>query len=190
MAKRKSLYKDTDFKNVKKEIEKNIVYLKKQTIESFTDDLDWNTTSNGGRILIVVASIEQKLNSYITLIKDSIEQLSYIVAGEGVTDFVVNNLQVLKKMLERMHKYYDSTPPDKITTREYYEERTSKSGKTTKLKRIAANIPTQLTSRSKIQKIILQLQPEINSLENTIQEEIQLRGDKEIPLLYKLLNYA
>lgn len=182
MAKRKrSLYKNLDISAVKVELQRNINYIQSVDIEQIDDELDEDMTATGGKVLRVIASIEQKLDSLITLIKDSIDQLKYITDLEGADEFVEHSISALKDSLKMMQAYYDARPPESLQMRVHWVERKTKRG-SYQMKKIAANVPTQIKNRSKVLKIILDLQPTIAQIEEAREEEISLKGDKEIPI--------
>jgi hypothetical protein len=48
-----------------------------------------------------------------------------------------------------------------------------------------ANVPTQIKTRSRILKIILELQPKVATIEEAKGEELSIRGGKEVPWLMR-----
>lgn len=184
MAK-KNVYKNLDLTSTKVELSRNIGYLSTEDIHTLNDDIEVVQTATGPRPSII-ASIESKLDSYIVVVKDSILMLSSIISIENeVSDFVLNLIEKLETHLLDIEKYFEQRPPELIENREHFVTMYKKNRAGERIeysvKIIAANIPTQIKNRSKIQKIILELKPVIASIKDAKLEEQLLKGDKAMP---------
>jgi hypothetical protein len=187
MAKKKNPFQNLDLQQVKIELTRNVDYLASIQVEELQDDITDNVTAQGGVIPIVETSIEQKLDSYIVLIKDSVDQLKYITDIEQeVSVFVDTLLQKLKKHMKEIQDYFEKRPPESLCVRNWVMEKTNKkTGYTYQIKKLVANVPTQIKTRSRILKIILELQPKVATIEEAKGEELSIRGGKEVPWLMR-----
>lgn len=181
MAKKNNIYKNVELSTVKMELSRNVGYLSTVDISTLNDEIEIVHSGQGPRPT-VVASVEAKLDSYIVLIKDCITMLVTITTIEGeVSEYVENLIIKLEEHVKDIEHYFENRPPDSIQNREHFIEMESKKGYVYTIKIIAANIPTQIKNRSKIQKIILELKPIIASIKEARAEDKLLKGDKDIP---------
>lgn len=181
MAKRNP-YKNLDIDSLKRELLVNIEYLSSININALDDDIEIVTLATGSVAPSIVSSIEQKLDEYIMLIKDSIDQLNHITYIEQeVSEFVEKLIDKLEKLVLDLEEYFHRRPPGSTKLREHRIEMKSKRKGTYYVRKIAANIPTQNKNRSKILKIILQLKPIIQQIREMKEDEKLLKGNKEFP---------
>lgn len=172
MAKRKNRFEKVDLKTVREELRKNVDYLRNINVEAIEDEIDYITIAGGTQKPSIISSIEQKLNSFMVLTKASIEQLKYIVeADDQITLGSQDMLDFLKSYLIDMENYFKSRNPTSMSTRYKEVTCTNAKGKPYVVKLIGANVPTQLTTRTKILEIILQSQILVSQIENFQQEE-------------------
>lgn len=187
MAKKKNPFQSLDLAQVKIELTRNVEYLSSIDIEDLQDDITENITSNGGVVPIVESSIEQKLDSFVVLIKDSVDQLKYITDIEQeVSEYVDTLLQKLKIHMKEIQDYFEKRPPESLCVRNWVTMKTNRKTKHTyEMKKLVANIPTQIKTRSKILKIMLELQPKVAMIEEAKGDELTIRGGKAIPWLMR-----
>lgn len=183
MAKKKNPYQNLDLNFVKKELQKSVEYLSTINIEKLDDDIETVVNVRGGSSPTVISSIEQKLDSYVVTIKDSIIQLRHITSLEQeVSPFVEDLLIKLEKHIEHIESYFHARPLESIQNRDHFIPMTSARGKEYLARIIAANIPAQIKSRSKFLNIILDIKPIISNIKEAKAEEIKTRGGGEIPV--------
>lgn len=179
----KNSYLNLDLEKVKVELERNISYLAAIDIENLDDDIEWETDAyRVTPIPRIIATIEQKLSSFHSLIKDCISQLEVITKIEAsVSDFVIHCLDVLEDRLNSLMGYFENRPPESITVRTHFIDVTTAKGKTVTITKIAANIPKQIENKVSIQNKVLKLLPIINMLREDRKKEILVKGGKDIP---------
>ena len=195
MAKKESIYKNVDLKQVKRELTRNVEYLSTVNIETINDDIEEVTDFRGIPTPKIIATLEQKLDSYIVLIKESLEQLHTVMRIEStVTEDMGELIESLEEHMKLIETYFESRPPEEIQLREHIVSVTrmkkNKKGdyvEVTSIARlIAANIPAQIKTRVKIQKIILGLLPVLNDLREGRKDQKLLRGGGEMSPAMKL----
>jgi hypothetical protein len=148
VAQKKSSLTGINLELIKEEVSKNIEHIESANILDINDDIDFVPTQTGGTVPRVTTSIEQKMSSYVVLVKGSIDQFKYIVEVEQqVTSQSEILITRFKKILQNIRDYYKTNSQETISNREHLIERTSGKGKTYALKVLAANIPTQIVSR-------------------------------------------
>ena len=131
MAKKQNPFQSLDLGQVKIELERNVNYISLFVLEEIEDEFTWNTTANGGMQPVVTTSIEQKLDSFIVLLKDSIDQLKYITDIElSVSEFVSELLTKLESHMREIQDYFDKRPPESLTERELITSYENAKGKT------------------------------------------------------------
>ena len=118
MAKKESIYKNLDLKQVKLELKKNVEYLGVISIEEINDDIDSYPDFRQVEVPRIVASLEQKLDSYIVLIKESIEQLHTIMRIEQeVSNEMGFLLDQLEEHMKAIELYFERRHPETIENR-------------------------------------------------------------------------
>lgn len=183
MAKAKNPYQNLDLEFVKGELTKSVNYLAIIDIDSIDDEIETVVNVRGGSAPTVISSVEQKLDSYIVTIKDSITQLKYITSLEGeVSTFVESLLVKLEKHIFYIERYFLARPLSKIKNREHLIPMVTVKGKPYTARIIAANIPAQIKSRSKFLNIILSIKPVVSGIKEARTEELKTRGGAEIPV--------
>lgn len=184
MAKRvNNSYKSLDISQVKEELNKNIRFLSSVDITSISDDIEWETDFRGIQTPKVETSIEQKIETYILNVKDSIEQIQYIINQEKEVSLEVNEkLDIIQEHLSIVKNHIDSLNPNDITPRFFTMWLTSKKGVPYEVKKIAANKTKQHTFRQKIGKIVRELDPIIESIKENRKGSSLQRGGKQIPI--------
>lgn len=182
MAK-KNPYKNLDLEFVKKELTKNVRYLATITIDEIDDDIEVVVNTRGGSAPTIIASVEQKLESFIVMIKDSIVQLKHITSIEQcVSEFVEGLLEKLEEHIIQIENYFRARPPETIRNREHLIPMETSKGRQYYARMIAANIPAQIKTRSKMLNIILDIKPIVEGIKEARAEEMSLRGDVDIPV--------
>lgn len=183
MAKKQNPYKNLDLDFVKGELTKNVNYLSTINIDKIDDEIQTVVNVRGGSSPTVISSVEQKLDSYIVTIKDSITQLKHITGIEQeVSEFVETLLIKLETHIDKIEKYFHARPPETIENREHKIPMVSARGKPFVATIIAANIPAQIKTRSRILNIILDIKPIVENIKEARAEEISLRGGVDIPV--------
>ena len=192
MAKKDSIYRNVNLDVVKRELIRNVDYLMTISIENINDDIREYKDFREVMVPRIIASLEQKLDSYIVLIKESIEQLHTIMKIEmEVTEEMGVLLDHLENHMKSIETYFEKRPPEEIIEREHTittikKKKDNKTGEYTEYPSItillAANIPTQIKYRAKIQKIILGLLPIINDIREGRKDPKLLKGDKDYPI--------
>lgn len=180
MAKKNS-YKSLSLEDCKKEIGNNLDKLDKFDLDNLTDDIEFTATATGGVIPRVIASIENKMDAIIIVAKEAVEQLKLIKDLEGKSVFIEYALEQVKNKIADIKKYYEDNPTTLEDHRFYKIEKVSKKGTPFTLSVLCANAPTQIKSRSKIFKIILELTPLIDMLEDDSKKETLRKGGEDIP---------
>ena len=182
MSRKKNIFKNLNLKAVRQELYRNVEYIDSVNLELLNDEIEFSLTATGGLVPKVTTTIEQRINSMIVLIQDSIQQMKHIVESEGMDDFIQDLLDSLKDKIKEFQIYYASRPPTTLKNREHVIKRKTKAGKEYDVKILAANVPSQVTYRSKTLKIITELAPIIATLDEVESEEFQRKGTiKELP---------
>jgi hypothetical protein len=174
MAKKNS-YKSLNLEDSKREIGNNLDATNKFNLDTLTDDIEYITSSTGQKKATVVASIESKMDAIIIVLKETVEQLKSIKQLEGDSIFIQYSLDQVKQKINQIKDYYEARPASEIEHRYHKEFKISKKGFEYEDVMLCANAPTQIKSRSKIFKIILELKPLIDQLENNT-VEVQVKG--------------
>lgn len=178
MAKKNS-YKSLNLEDSKREIGNNLDATNKFDLDTLTDDIEYITSSTGQIKATVVASIESKMDAIIIVLKETVEQLKSIKQLEGNSVFIEYSLNQVKEKINEIKNYYESRPASEIEHRYHRVAKVSKKGINYEDVIICANAPTQIKSRSKIFKIILELKPLIDQLEDN-GKEINRKGGAEL----------
>ena len=178
MAKKNS-YKSLNLEDSKREISNNLDATNKFNLDNLTDDIEYITSSTGQIKASVVASIEAKMDAIIIVLKETVEQLKSIKQIEGDSTFIQYSLEQVKNKIEEIKLYYESRPASEIEHRYHRTAKVSKKGIAYEDVILCANAPTQIKSRSRIFKIILELKPLIDQLENN-NKEINRKGGAEL----------
>lgn len=190
MAKKTSVYSNVELDQVKEGLIRNVEYLSTIDINTLEDDYKIMADFKGSPVIRITTKLEEKLDSYIVLIKDSIEQLHSIMRIEAkVTPEMGDLLDKLEVHMKEIEEYYNNRPPStvvdrEIFTTEFVERKNKKTGETfsvaVDVTALAANIPTQIKHGSKVQKIILGLLPIINDLREGRKDPKLLRGGQDL----------
>lgn len=183
---KQSIYNNIDLEDVKTELQRNINYIDSIDILDLDDEIEIDYSSYGTNCIQVIERLEDKLTSLIILIKNSIEQLKYITDLSEADEFVEGSFIALTEAINIMVKYYDERPPELLENRVYELVRKKKNGDSYTVKKTIANISRQIKSRSTVQKIILQLKPLISNLQEKREDQVLLKGNKQIPVALQL----
>jgi hypothetical protein len=174
MAKKNS-YKSLNLEDSKREISNNLDATNKFDLDNLTDDIEYITSSTGQIKASVVASIEAKMDATIIVLKETVEQLKSIKQIEGDSTFIQYSLEQVKEKINDIKNYYEARPASEIEHRYHRVAKVSKKGVSYEDVLVCANAPTQIKTRSRIFKILLELKPMIDQLENNT-VEIQVKG--------------
>ena len=190
MAK-KNTYTKVDLDLVRDEIISNVNYLASIDLSKLDDEIKWVTLATGQTAPKITTSVEEKLNSFSNLLKDTIEQLKYVIDSQKEVTATDKLLLIkLKGYLDLMEMYFKNRPIESLVDRVHEEIKTSKRGTTYKVELMAANVPQQINNRSKIFKHILTSKPLISQIEDFSNSvEIEAKGRQILSYrLKKVLN--
>lgn len=188
MRKKNNPYKNLDLTQVKEELHKNVGYLADIDIESLNDDIIMVTDARGLPQPQIVATIEQKVTSYILTIKECLEQLHVMMKlQQEVTPDMGLLLDQLEERMVDIETYFKKRDPKDIKDRIHEIQMISKKNVPYTIKRVAANEPTQHNFRNKTRRIIIDLLPIINDLREGRKDPKLLRGDADLP--HSLIDY-
>lgn len=178
MAKKNS-YKSLNLEDSKREISNNLDATNKFDLDNLTDDIEYITSSTGQIKASVVASIEAKMDAIIIVLKETVEQLKSIKQIEGDSTFIQYSLEQVKNKINQIKLYFEARPASEIEHRYHRIAKISKKGIAYEDVIICANAPTQIKTRSRIFKVLLELKPMIDQLENS-GKEINRKGGSEL----------
>lgn len=174
MAKQ-NVYAALDFDVIKEEMGGIMRYLQSLTIEKLTDDVKWVGTPTGGIAPRVVSSIENKMSTAITTLYDFVSQLEIIYKSEGVSEFLLENIDNIRAKMNEIQDYYLTREPLDMDHR-YIEVESKKKT----ISFLAATAEQQIKTRSDILKKTLQILPKLSQLES-VKKEFNQRGGGDTP---------
>ena len=180
MAKFKTLFTNANIDYIKEEVDKSLIEIHHTDFETLEDEVAMRTIGMGGKVPYIISSIEDKINTTVTVLDDTIEQLKAIRNEDGYNDFVVTRCDTIKVKLSELQEYYRERTSKEVTHRFKDHTMYNKKGDPFTYTIECATKEQQIKQRSGAQRKILKI---LTALDYLLQEEEakRLKGNMEMP---------